>query len=123
MLDSINDRAEGKTATTKTATFARLASVSQASEKRGELEGYTVFTQSDNWLLTELAIAERRVLEINTRVGRQRQIIKQLAGAGKDITSAEIMLDSLLVSLFLAAEDRHRLRAMLNTTAGKGCRS
>ena len=82
---------------------------SQASEKRGELESYAI--------LTELAVAERRVPEINARVDRQRQLIEQLAREGNDITSAEIMLDSLLLSLFLAAEERHRLRAMLNTRA------
>ena len=112
MLESVTDRAEARTATTKTTSVASPASLSQASEKRGELESDAI--------LTELAVAERRVPEINARVDRQRQLIEQLAREGNDITSAEIVLDSLLLSLFLAAEERHRLRAMLNTKADEG---
>lgn len=69
--------------------------------------------------LAELALADHRVPEINANVELQRRVIKQLAEAGKDTTSAEIMLDSLLVSLFLAAEHRHRLRALLQTGVGE----
>ena len=109
MLELVTDRDEAKTATTKPTSVASPASPSQASEKRGELETYAI--------LAELAVAERRVPEINACVDRQRQLIERLAREENDITSAEIMLDSLLLSLFLAAEERHRLRAMLNTTA------
>ena len=114
MLKPFGARAEARTATIETGSLARPTNLNQASEKLGALE------RSDDRTLTELAVAERRVSEINACVDRQRQLIKQLAGAGKDITSAQIMLDSLIVSLFLAAEDRHRLRAMLNTKEDKG---
>ena len=80
------------------------------SENGRELGTYAIF--SDNRALTDLA-AERRVSEINGRVDRQRQLVEQLAAEGHDITSAKIVLDSLIISLFLAAEDRHRLRAMI----------
>jgi hypothetical protein len=107
MLEAVTD--EAKTATIKTTSTPSLASLSQASERRGESESYAI--------LTELAVAERRVSEINALVGHQRQFIEQLARVGNDVISAEIMLDSLLLSLFLAAEERHRLNAMLNTMA------
>jgi hypothetical protein len=67
---------------------------------------------NDNWALNELAAAESQVSEINARLNRQHQLVEQLAAQGHDITSAKIVLDSLLLSLFLAAEDRHRLRTM-----------
>ena len=112
MLKSVTDRAEARAATIKTTSVASRASLSQASEKRGELQSHAI--------LTELAVAERRVPEINAHVDRQRQLIERLAREGNDITSAEIMLDSLLLSLFLAAEERHRLRAMLNAKSDEG---
>ena len=80
------------------------------SENGRELGNYAIF--SDNRASTELAVAELQVPEINACVDRQRQLIEQLAAEGHDITSAQIVLDSLLISLFLAAEDRHRLRAV-----------
>jgi hypothetical protein len=58
-----------------------------------------------------LPIAEQdcRVPELHARIDRQRQLIEELAGEGHDITSAQIILDSLFLSLFLLVEDRHRL--------------
>lgn len=114
MLKPLGARADARTVTIETGSVARPTSLNQASEKLGEVE------RSDDRTLTELAVAEHRVSEINASVDRQRQLIKQLTGAGKDITSAQIMLDSLIVSLFLAAEDRHRLRAILNTKEDRG---
>jgi hypothetical protein len=102
----MTDQAEVRTATIKSTPVASHASPNQAPEKRGELE--------NDAILGELAAAERRVPEINECVDRQRQLIGQLGCRGDDTTSAEIMLDSLLLSLFLAAEERHRLRAILN---------
>ena len=113
MLKSFGDRVESRTTTSESVSVVRPASESQAAQKLSELEG-TEFTQSDDGVLAELAVAERRVPEINASVDCQRQLIKRLASAGKDVTSEQIMLDSLIMSLFLAAEDRHRLRAMLN---------
>ena len=112
MLESLTDRVEAKVATVKTTSVASPAGLSQVSEKRGELQSRAIFT--------ELAVAERRVSEINALVDRQRQLLEQLAREENDITSAEIMLDSLLLSLFLAAEERHRLRAIVNATPDEG---
>jgi len=61
-----------------------------------------------------LAEAERRVPEVNALIDQQRQLIEELELHGIDLTSAKIVLDSLLLSLLLYVQDRHRLRAMLN---------
>ena len=60
----------------------------------------------------ELLEAEWRVAECNALIERQRQLIEQLGNEDRDITSAQIMFDSLLVSLYLHLEDRHRLHAL-----------
>ena len=107
------NRAEAAAATMETDSVARRSHLDQTLE---EISGPQ---RAEQRALAELAVAERRVPEINACVDRQRRLIKQLASAGKDVTSAQITLDSLLVSLFLAAEDRHRLRAMLNAKEDK----
>jgi hypothetical protein len=45
---------------------------------------------------------------------RQRHLIEVIAYKGHDTTSAQIVFDSLCVSLCLHLQERHRLRAMLN---------
>ena len=97
----------------------RLDSVARRSRLDQTSEEISGPPRAEQRALAELAVAERRVPEINACVDCQRRLIKQLASAGKDVTSAQITLDSLLVSLFLAAEDRHRLRAMLNAKEDK----
>jgi predicted RNA-binding protein with PIN domain len=67
--------------------------------------------------MIELLEAERRVSETNALIERQRQLIEELGYEGHDITSAQIVFDSLCVSLSLQVQDRHRLRAMLNVKA------
>ena len=67
--------------------------------------------------MVELLEAERRIVESNALIEYQRQLIEELAYEGHDITSAHIVFDSLLVSLSLHLQDRHRLRAMLNVKA------
>ena len=67
--------------------------------------------------MIELLEAERRVAETNGLIERQRRHIEELAYEGDDITSAQIIFDSLCVSLSLHLQDRHRLRAMLNAKA------
>jgi hypothetical protein len=67
--------------------------------------------------MSELLEAERRVAECNALIERQRQLIEELAHDGHYITSAQIVFDSLLVSLSLHVQDRQRLRAMLNVKA------
>jgi hypothetical protein len=68
-------------------------------------------------LLSELAEAEYRVPEINARIDQQRELTENLADEGQDVTSAKIVLDSLLISLFLCVEHRQRLRSILNATS------
>jgi hypothetical protein len=64
--------------------------------------------------MTELLEAERRVVESNFLIERQRQLIEELGYEGCDITSAQIVFDSLCVIPSLHLQDRHRLRAILN---------
>ena len=60
--------------------------------------------------LSKLVEAEHLVPEINARIDEQRQVVENLATQGHDITSAKIVLDSLLMSLFLCVQERQRLR-------------
>ena len=81
--------------------------------------------------LGKLVQAEYLVPEINACIDEQRQVVENLATQGHDITSAKIVLDSLLMSFFCASKsvsdfepgvpktqmskphDRHALRAAL----------
>ena len=63
----------------------------------------------------ELLEAEWGVAEINELIERQRLLIEQLGYEGYDTTSARIVFDSLRVSLALYLQERHRLRAVLNS--------
>ena len=63
----------------------------------------------------ELLEAEWGVAEINGLIERQRLLIEQLRYEGYDTTSARTVFDSLLVSLALYLQERHRLRAVLNS--------
>lgn len=62
----------------------------------------------DNLASAESLKEDGQVPELHARIDRQRQVIEQLAVEGHDITSAQIILDSLLLSLFLHVEERHR---------------
>ena len=68
--------------------------------------------------LSKLVEAEYLVPEINARIDEQRQVVENLATQGHDITSAKIVLESLLVSLFLCVQERQRLRAGDSKEAG-----
>jgi len=57
---------------------------------------------------------ERHITESNAAIERQRELIEKLACDGDDITSAQIVFDSLLITLSLHLQDRHRLRGALN---------
>jgi hypothetical protein len=59
----------------------------------------------------ELLEAESQVREMNLRIDAQRQLIESLALDDHDVTSAKIVLDSLLTSLFLWVRERERLRS------------
>ena len=67
--------------------------------------------------MIELLEAERGIAECNAHIERQRQLIERLAYEGHDITSAQIVFDSLCVSLSLHVQARHRLQAMLHVKA------
>lgn len=64
--------------------------------------------------MIELLEAERCVAESNALIERQRRLIEELAYDGNDIISAQIVFDSLCVSLSLHVQARHRLRGTLN---------
>ena len=64
----------------------------------------------------EVLEAERRVAECNALIEHQRQLIEQLGNEGRDITSAQIVFDSLLLSLYLHLQDRQRLSALNGKT-------
>jgi hypothetical protein len=73
--------------------------------------------------MVELLEAEQRVAECNARIERQRHVIEELRGRAHDVTSAQIVFDSLCVSLSLCLRDRHRLRELREGTAGHKIRS
>jgi hypothetical protein len=62
--------------------------------------------------MIEVLELEQRVAECNALIEHQRQLIEQLGNEGRDITSAQIVFDSLLVSLYLHLQDRQRLSAL-----------
>ena len=62
--------------------------------------------------MIEVLEAEWRVAECNALIEHQRQLIEQLGNEGRDITSAQIVFDSLLESLCLHLQDRQRLGAL-----------
>jgi hypothetical protein len=62
--------------------------------------------------MIELLETERRVAESNALIERQRRLIEQLGHNGRDFTSEQIVFDSLLVSLSLYLQERHRLRSI-----------
>ena len=64
--------------------------------------------------MIDLLEAERHVAETNALIESQRQLIEELIYDGDDTTSAQIVYDSLCVSLSLYVQERHRLRALLN---------
>ena len=68
--------------------------------------------------LGKLVQAEYLVPEINACIDEQRQVVENLATQGHDITSAKIVLDSLLMSLFLCVQERQRLQAGDSKDAG-----
>ena len=62
--------------------------------------------------MIELLETEQRVAEKNALIERQRRIIEELGLQGNDTTSAQIVFDSLLVSLSLHLQERYRLRSL-----------
>jgi hypothetical protein len=73
--------------------------------------------------MIELLEAERRVAEVNALIERQRQLIEKLGFEGQDITSAQIVFDSLCVSLSLHLRHRYQLRVMRNVKDSPNKRS
>jgi hypothetical protein len=70
-------------------------------------------------MMIELPEVERRIAEIHSLIERQRQLIEDLGRGGCDITSAQIVFDSLRISLYLHLQDRFRLLVMLNVKAAR----
>jgi hypothetical protein len=70
---------------------------------------------TDSSLVAALAEADGQVREMVACVDRQRQLIWDLAEAGLDVCSAQIVLDSLLISVFLWVKERQRLHSLLHT--------
>jgi len=69
---------------------------------------------SSDILINELLDAERRIAETNELIEDQRELIEKLEYEDDDATSAQIVFDSLCVSLALHVQTRHRLHAMRN---------
>jgi len=68
---------------------------------------------SDDWGITELEEAERRIQELNALIECQRQIVEESEQRGYDATSAKIVRESLHVSLSLYVQALDRLQIML----------
>ena len=66
------------------------------------------------WGAVELAKSERQVALANTLVDLQRELVEYLEHVGGDIVSAKIVFDSLLLSLALSVNHRHRLRRTIS---------
>jgi len=69
------------------------------------------------WGAVELAKADRQVRFTYGLVELQRELLEHLDQVGADLTSANIVFDSLLVSLACCVEQRHRLRATVRAHA------
>ena len=74
---------------------------------------------TDSSLGAKLAEAEGQMRELNACVDRQWQLITNLTDAGSDIASAQIVLDSLLISVFLWVKERQRLHSVLHARSTK----
>ena len=64
--------------------------------------------------VAQLVHVEWMVREINGLVDRQRKLIEKLQESRSDLTSAKIVLDSLIVTLTLHLRERDQLLAMFN---------
>jgi len=67
--------------------------------------------------MNELKEVEHHIAESNSRIEGQRQLIEQLAFEGRDTSSAQIVFDSLCVTLSLHLQRRCRLHVLMNTKA------
>ena len=73
----------------------------------------------DDFRLSTLEEKDHQVRELHARIDHQQRIIEKLAIEGHDTTAAQIILDSLHISLYLQVQDRHRLSAMLSRRSVK----
>ena len=76
--------------------------------------GMRLKDNTDSSLAAKLAEADGQMRELNACVDRQWQLITNLTDAGSDIASAQIVLDSLLISIFLWVKERQRLHRLLH---------
>jgi len=64
--------------------------------------------------VAQLVHVEWGVREIDELIDRQRKLIEKLQESRSDLTSAKIVLDSLMVTLTLHLQKRDQLGAMFN---------
>ena len=64
--------------------------------------------------VAKLVHVEWGVREINELIDRQRKFVEELQESRSDLTSAKIILDSLIVTLALHLQERDQLHAMFN---------
>ena len=64
--------------------------------------------------VAKLVHVEWGVREISELIDRQRKLIEELQESRSDLTSAKIVLDSLIVTLTLHLQERNQLRAIFN---------
>ena len=64
--------------------------------------------------VAKLVHVEWGVREISELIDRQQKLIEKLQESRSDLTSANIVLDSLIVTLTLHLQKRDQLRAMFN---------
>lgn len=71
---------------------------------------------------TGLEETQQLVPQISALIERQRELVEELYRHGQDVTSAKIVYDSLLVTLSLYVQLRHRLReiAIVETQNKRG---
>jgi hypothetical protein len=76
--------------------------------------GMQLEDNTDSPLAAKLTEADGQMRELNACIDRQYQLITNLADAGSDINSAQIVLDSLFISIFLWVKERQRLHSLLH---------
>ena len=66
-----------------------------------------------------LVEAQQRIREIHVHIQRQRQLIHEFERKGGDIISAQIVLDSFLLSQMLLKRDATHIRKEIESELGR----
>jgi hypothetical protein len=69
--------------------------------------------------MTELMKVEQCIAETNSRIECQRRLIETLGYEGHDVSSAQIVFDSLCITLSLHLQHRYRLHRSMHTKAAR----